>query len=194
VTVAMHPRLLVRLYPSRWRRRYEDEFGAILEQESWSARLIVDVVAGALAARLDPYPVSPQEERAMPPRRMETAAAFAATLLVLPAVVLLASAAVRLMQPVQYQPAHAADVIFNWFATLHAGPLVLGVGPILALGLGLLATWRRLSSDADLRKDLSVFSAVSGRLLRRPALVAGLFAVLGSLAVLLVVVDHAIAG
>ena len=130
----------------------------------------------------------------MPPRRMETAGAFAATLLVLPALVLLASAAVRLMQPTQYQPAHAADEIFNWFATLHAGPAVLELGPILALGLGLLVLWRRLSSDADLRKDMGALLAVSGRLLRRPALVAGLFAVLGSLAVLLVVVDHAIAG
>ena len=130
----------------------------------------------------------------MTSRRIETAAAFAATLLVLPALVLLASAAVRLMQPVQYQPAHAADEIFNWFATLHAGPAVLELGPILALGLGLLVLWRRLSSDADLRKDMGALLAVSGRLLRRPALVAGLFAVLGSLAVLLVVVDHAIAG
>ena len=125
---------------------------------------------------------------------METAGAFAATLLVLPALVLLASAAVRLMQPTQYQPAHAADEIFNRFATLHAGPAVLELGPILALGLGLLVLWRRLSSDADLRKDMGALLAVSGRLLRRPALVAGLFAVLGSLAVLLVVVDHAIAG
>jgi len=64
----------------------------------------------------------------MPPRRMETAGAFAATLLVLPALVLLASAAVRLIQPTQYQPAHAADEIFNWFATLHAGPAVLELG------------------------------------------------------------------
>jgi hypothetical protein len=185
---------LVRLYPSRWRRRYEDEFRALLEQERWSARLLLDVVAGALAARLDPYAVSPQEEHAMTSRRVETTAALAATLLVLPAVVLLASAAVRLMQPVQYQPAHAADVIFNWFATLHAGPLVLGVGPIIALALGLLALWRRLADDADLRTDVGTFLAVSGKLLRRPALVAGAFAVLASLAVLTFAVAHAIAG
>jgi hypothetical protein len=190
----MHPRLLVRLYPSRWRRRYEAEFSTLLDQESWSAHLILDVVVGAFAARLDPYPALTQEERAMTSRRMETAAAFAATLLVLPALVLLASAAVRLMQPVQYQPAHAADAIFNWFATFHAGPLVLVVAPILALVLGLLALWRRLADDGDLRKDVGTFLGVSGRLLRRPALVAGVLAVVGSLAVLVFVVDHAIAG
>lgn len=129
----------------------------------------------------------------MTSRRMETAAAFAATLLVLPALVLLASAAVRLMQPVQYQPAHAANAIFNWFATLHAGPLVLVVAPIIALVLGLLALWRRLADDGDLRKAVGTFLGVSGSLLRRPALVAGVLAVVGSLAVLVFVVDHAIA-
>ena len=190
----MHPRVLIRLYPSRWRRRYEDEFGALLEQEAWSARLLLDLAAGALAARLDPYPASPPEERAMTSRRIDTAAAFAATLLVLPALIVLASSAVRLMQPVEYQPAHAADVVFNWFVSLNAGPAVLVAGPILALVVGTLVVWRRLSSDVDLRNDVSAFLLVSGRLLRRPALVAGVFAVLGSAAVLIFVVDHAIAG
>jgi hypothetical protein len=190
----MHPRLLIRLYPSRWRRRYEDEFGALLDQEAWSVRLVFDVAAGALAARLDPYPASPLEERAMTSRRIDTAAAFAAVLLVLPALILLASSAVRAMQPVQYQPAHAADAIFSWFASLNAGPAVVVVGPILALVVGTLVVGRRLRSEADLRTDIGAFVAVSGRLLRRPAFVAGVFAVLGSAAVLAFVVDHAIAG
>ena len=190
----MRPRLLIRLYPSRWRRRYEDEFSALLEHEAWSARLVLDVAAGALAARLDPYPASPPEEPAMTSRRLDTAAAFAATLLVLPALVVLASSAVRLTQPVQYQPARAADEIFNWFVSLNAGPAVLVVGPIFALVVGTLVVWRRLTADADLRRDIGAFRAVSGRLLRRPALVAGVFAVLGSAAVLAFVVDHAIAG
>ncbi len=190
----MRPSLLVRLYPSRWRRRYEDEFSALLEEEPVSARLVLDVIAGAFAARLDPYPERTLEERAMTPRRIKTAAAFAATLLVLPALVLLASAVVRLVQPVQYQPAHAADAIFNWFASIKAGPVVLVLGPLLALVLGLVALWRRLADDGELRTDVGTFLAVSGRLLRRPALVAGVFAVLGSLAVLAFVVDHSIAG
>ena len=61
-----------------------------------------------------------------------------------------------------------------------------------SLVLGLLAVWRRLADDADLRKDVGLFLAVTVRLLRRPALIAGVFAVLGSAAVLVFVVDHAI--
>ncbi len=194
MSAGMHPRLLIRLYPSRWRRRYEDEFGELLEQERWSARLVLDVVGSALAARLDPYPDEIPEEHAMTSRRIDTVAAFAATLLVLPAVVLLASAMIRLMQPVQYQPAHAADVIFNWFVSINAGPLVLGVAPVLALGLGALALWRRLSSDPDLRTDGRLFVDVSVRLLRRPAVVAGALAIIASLAILVFAIDHAIAG
>ncbi len=194
MSVGVHPRLLVRLYPSRWRRRYEDEFGAVLDEERWSARLVLDVVTGALAARLDPYPAAPLEERAMTSRRIDNAAAFAATLLVLPAVVLLASAMIRLMQPVQLEPAHAADVIFSWFVSMNAGPLVLGVAPVLALVLGVFAIWRRLSSDQDLRADSRLFVDVSVRLLRRPAVVAGALATVASLAVLVFAIDHAIAG
>ena len=72
----------------------------------------------------------------MTSRRIDTAAAFAATLLVLPAVVLLASAMIRLMQPVQYQPAHAADVIFTWFVSITAGLLVLGYDIVKAQQYG----------------------------------------------------------
>src|ERR1035437_9969767 len=147
----MHPRLLGHLYPSRCGRRYEDEFGALLEQERWAVRLVLDVVASAIAARLDRYPVAIPEERAMTSRRIDTAAAFAATLLVLPAVVLLASAIIRLMQPVQYQPAHAADVIFSWFVSINAGLLVPGIAPVLALVLGVLVVCRQLASDPDTR-------------------------------------------
>jgi hypothetical protein len=190
----MRPSCLVRLYPSGWRGRYEDEFRALLEEEPVSARLVLDVIAGAFAARLDPYPELTVEERAMTPRRIETAAAFAATLLVLPALVLLASAAVRLMQPVQYEPARTADAIVNWFASVHAGQAVLEVGPFLALVIGAAALWRRLAHDSDVRNDVGTFLAVSGRLLRRPTVIAAVFAVLGSLAVLVFVVDHAIAG
>jgi hypothetical protein len=190
----MHPRLLIRLYPSRWRRRYGDEFGALLEQEPWSARLVLDVVAAALGAHLAPYPLSSPEERVMTSRRIDSVAAFAATLLVLPAVIVLASSVIRLMQPVQYQPAHAADAIVTWFVSINAGPLVLVVAPILALVLGLLVVWRRLSSDPELRADARLLVGVSRRLLRRPAVVAGALATVASLAVLVFVIDHAIAG
>ncbi len=45
-------RWLVRLYPQRWRNRYGQELEAMLEQSRPSLRIAVDLVAGALDARL----------------------------------------------------------------------------------------------------------------------------------------------
>ena len=45
---------LLRLYPRRWRRRYGDELTQLLETEPRSFRLFLDLLAGALDARLNP--------------------------------------------------------------------------------------------------------------------------------------------
>ena len=47
-------RWLVRLYPRAWRERYEEEFVAMLEQRSTSLADVLDIVFGALDARLNP--------------------------------------------------------------------------------------------------------------------------------------------
>jgi hypothetical protein len=47
-------RWLVRLYPKRWRMRYGDELEAMLEQTPSSPRIVLDLVAGALDAHLNP--------------------------------------------------------------------------------------------------------------------------------------------
>jgi hypothetical protein len=185
---------LVRLYPVRWRQRYEDEFGAVLDQERLTIRVVLDVIRGAAAAYLAAFPLIDQEELAMTHRRIETVAALFAALLVLPSLVLLASGAIRAMQPVQYEPARTADAIVGWFASFHDVRLVLVGAPLVALVLGTAALWRRLSDDPGLRADVGLFLAVTGRLVRRPVLVGGLFAVAGSLAVLVFIADHAIAG
>ena len=182
---------LVRLYPRRWRRRYEEEFRALLEDERGSAPRLLDIVSGAIKAHCDPYPTA--EEQPVT-RRLPTLAATVAAFLVLPALVFLASAAVRQLQPVQYEPAHTADAIFAWFTRLHDGSVLLWAAPALALALGLVALWRRLASDPELQADLVTFGAVAGRLVRRPAVVVGAFSVLSSLGVLTFVVVHAIAG
>ena len=130
----------------------------------------------------------------MTARRLENAAAIGAVLLVLPALILLGSAAVRGLQPPPYEPARTAGALFDWFASIGAGQAILVIGPLLALVLGLLAVWRRLADDADLRSDVAIFVSTGGRLLRRPALIAGAVATLGSVAVLVFVLDHAIAG
>jgi hypothetical protein len=44
-------RWLVRLYPRAWRRRYEGEFIAVLEQQPLTAGALFDIVRGAVDAR-----------------------------------------------------------------------------------------------------------------------------------------------
>src|SRR6266849_4370706 len=44
-------RWLVRLYPRAWRRRYEEEFVALLEEQPLTINVVLDVVRGALDAR-----------------------------------------------------------------------------------------------------------------------------------------------
>ena len=46
--------LLVALYPARWRRRYGEEFRAVLESRPLGPFDVVDVLLGALDARLTP--------------------------------------------------------------------------------------------------------------------------------------------
>jgi hypothetical protein len=85
------------------------------------------------------------------------AAAFSEWLLVLPAAILLAAAALRLMQPRPYEPARTSWVIFEW-ATANisrAGAAVLFIGlPAIAVAVGcavLLWVW---SENETLRQDV----------------------------------------
>jgi putative oligomerization/nucleic acid binding protein/FtsH-like protein len=50
----MRRRTLLRLYPPRWRQRYEEEVGALLDDEPLSVGLVFDLVAGAFDANLHP--------------------------------------------------------------------------------------------------------------------------------------------
>jgi hypothetical protein len=45
---------LLWLYPTRWRRRYADEFLALLEERGFSVTILFDVLGGALDAWLHP--------------------------------------------------------------------------------------------------------------------------------------------
>ena len=114
------------------------------------------------------------------------AAAFSAWLLVLPAAILLAAAALRLMQPRQYEPARTSWVIFEW-AMAHisrAGAALLFIGlPAIAVAVGcavLLWVWRRnetLRQDvtaviASLRRHLAIAILGTGTLLAGAILAA----------------------
>jgi hypothetical protein len=77
-------------------------------------------------------------------------------LMVLPATVFLAVAALRLLQPRQYEPAHTSWVIFEWTTThisrLGAGMLFLGMPGLVVVagGVTLLRIWHE---DQTLRDD-----------------------------------------
>lgn len=47
-------RWLLRLYPAAWRERYGEEFGAVLASQRASVGLVLDVIGGAIDARLYP--------------------------------------------------------------------------------------------------------------------------------------------
>jgi hypothetical protein len=47
-------RMLLRLYPKAWRDLYGDEFAAILAAQRLSPRLLLDILGGAVDARLQP--------------------------------------------------------------------------------------------------------------------------------------------
>jgi hypothetical protein len=94
--------------------------------------------------------------------------------MVLPATVFLAAAALRFVQPPQYQPAHTSWTIFQWTTThisrLDAATLFIGMpGLVVIAGCAvLLLLWRE---DKALRSD-----AILVLRLLRQRLVIGLLA------------------
>ena len=45
---------LIQLYPEAWRKRYGDEFATVLASQHASLGLVLDVLGGAVDARLHP--------------------------------------------------------------------------------------------------------------------------------------------
>ncbi len=185
---------LVRLYPARWRARYQDEFAAMLDDERLTPCLIADLLKGAVAAHMSPYP--PAEELTMTRPRVQLAAALLATLAVFPAAVFFASAIARGMQPVEHQPSATFNAIVEAFKSFPAGVNValLLVGPAVALVLALAVLITRLPADMELRADIAEFGTVSLRLLRRPAVVLSALVVLASFCTLFFLLVHSIVG
>lgn len=113
-------------------------------------------------------------------------------MMLLPATVVLAAAAVRLLQPRQYEPASTGWIIFDW-ATMHIsrlGAAVLFVGiPGLVVVVGCTTLLRGWRSDPTLRGD-----AVLGLSILRRNLMVGVLttATLTALAILTFAVAHAL--
>src|SRR5215831_17418474 len=75
-------------------------------------------------------------------------------LLIFPATLFMASLFVRQMQPQQYEPAHTAQAIVEWFSArpaigLHICLIALPLAALAIGGVTLLRAWR---SDAALRQ------------------------------------------
>lgn len=86
-------------------------------------------------------------------KRHQSALAAAEVLLVFPAVLFMTALFVRDVQPQQYEPAHSAQRIVDWYAASpHLGLWVLLIAMPLAVsgigGITLLRAWKR---DAQLR-------------------------------------------
>ena len=164
---------LVQLYPGRWRRRYGDEFRALLDDEPLSRALVMDVLAGALGAHLT-YPL---EEPIMSTRQLHKAAPFLALVALVPASFALAAVAAK-----EFLAEQSVSLGGAAMGDLERG-ISVAAGAGAALVLGALAVGWRFRTNPGLRGDL----AASGRLLRRLALTAVVFAVLFAVAVAIVV-------
>jgi len=114
-----------------------------------------------------PHPASPSKLLAV---------AISEWLLVLPSALLLATAALRLMQPRQYEPARTSWVIFEWATThiSHAGAGLLFIGlPALAVVVGGLVLWMLWRGNETIRQDLAAALASLGRHLAIAVLATG---------------------
>ena len=189
-------RWLVNLYPASWRARYGDEFSALLDEQPVTPSTVIDIMRGALGARASAAALAPTDgDLAMRTRTLALASVVAA-LLVLPAVTFLSAALVRSLQPVEYQPARAAQAVFDWFAALPspAVGLLLWLAPAAALVVAVTAAGRRLRTDASARADLVAFLEGWRRILHQPALVLAALALVASAGVLGFAIVHSIAG
>jgi hypothetical protein len=111
-------------------------------------------------------------------------------LLILPAGLLLAVAALRLLQPPQFEPARTMWEIFRWttpqISRLGAGILFLGM-PSVVLFVGCLALWKAWYANQGFRDDVASVAAI---LRRRAAFLIVTAAALLAAAVLTLVVGH----
>jgi len=115
----------------------------------------------------------------MPSRGKLFAFAIMELLLVMPATLFLGLAALRSMQPRQYQPARIGWIIFEWMAnnlTRVDAAVIFLVLPAIAFILGIAALLRSWQRDERLRWDAIAFLAVLRRNLHFVIVSAGVLA------------------
>lgn len=144
--------LLLRLYPPTWRARYQDELEAVLEQHTITLATIVDLLWGALDARLDPAFSTERMFRPMSRLRASAVAlfcAYAAFTLGYGAFQRLADPAAPFDAAARLHPElGAAHSVFNWATELGLVALAAGGLPIvfdIALRAWRARNWRTLA-------------------------------------------------
>jgi hypothetical protein len=124
------------------------------------------------------------------------AVAPTALVLVLPAAIFFAAAALRLLQPVQHQPAATADALFRLFAELPRGVklTVMLLAPAAGFVLAAMDQYLRWRRDPSWRSAVLGLAAACGPVIVRPLAVMSALALLGAAGWFAFVVVHAIAG
>ena len=86
-------------------------------------------------------------------KSLKSALAATEVLLVIPAALFMTALVIRSLQPLQYEPAHTAQKIVDWYAARpHLGLWVLMILlPLTVLVSGAMTLLRSWRADADLR-------------------------------------------
>ncbi|MDR3754900.1 MAG: hypothetical protein P4K93_15915 [Terracidiphilus sp.] len=113
--------------------------------------------------------------------------------LILPASLFMAALLVRSVQPQQFEPAHTAQLIVDWYAArTHVGLwLFLMALPLAALTIGCVTLLRSLRSDPVLRQAMH---ECAGAIRRHFAVMVVALATAASAVILGIVALHAITG
>lgn len=95
-------------------------------------------------------------------RSIKSALAVTELLLVFPAVLFMAALFVRNLQPQQYEPAHSAQRIVDWYAASpHVGLWLLLIAlPLAVLLIGSLTVRRAWKTDASLRQSAQQLACI----------------------------------
>ena len=149
---------VLRLYPRRWRGRYEVEVQALLEAHAIRLRTVIDLLIGALDARLDPVYAQERSVLNMRSPRFTTVALFCAFALfgiaLLPFVGTLLDPDVEQNVPTNYETLVAAyPLVSTASSVILAVSLLAGVALLatfLVLTLGRIADRRTRSAAAAL--------------------------------------------
>lgn len=133
---------LLRLYPRRWRERYEAEVSGLLEEHEVRLATLIDLLAGSLDARLDPAYVAERSAFTMRSPRFTNVTLFSAFALFSAALLPLLAVLLDGYEEAGV-PTHYNDVVSAYPLLGIASSAILIVS--LVAGIGLLATFVALA-------------------------------------------------